>query len=71
MSRRRAAWPDTSDKQPGESWLEYWGRKHDERHGPVCDCTWALAHGRGVPLPGQPLDTVPAGKRLVLWRGAR
>jgi hypothetical protein len=63
--------PDTSDRRSGESMREYWGRKHDERHGPVCDCAWARANGRGIPLPGMSLDTVPAGKRLVLWRGPR
>ena len=30
--------PDTSDKRPDESWLDYSDRKRHERHGPNCAC---------------------------------
>ena len=30
--------PDTTDKRDDESWLAYWDRKADERHGKDCQC---------------------------------
>ena len=30
--------PDTSDRDPDETWQEYWDRKMDERHGEDCKC---------------------------------
>lgn len=38
--------PDTSDKEPGESWVEYWDRKREERHGPECQCVLCGPGGR-------------------------
>lgn len=62
---------DMSDRRANESVMEWLGRKHDERHGPVCDCLWARAHGRGMPVPGVSFDSVPEGKRVVLYKGDR
>ena len=36
--------PDTSDRDPDESWSEYWDRKRIERHGTKCECLLCL-HG--------------------------
>lgn len=58
-----------SDRRANESAMEWLARKHDERHGHVCDCVWARAHGRGMPVPGVVFDTVPAGKRVELYKG--
>lgn len=36
MTRYNA--PDTSDKDPDETWQEYWDKKMDEMHGEGCKC---------------------------------
>jgi hypothetical protein len=58
---------DTSDKRADETWPQWAARKHDEKHGPLCDCPGNP--GRRVsrmPLPAAPrtLDTVPEGQRV-------
>jgi hypothetical protein len=40
--------PDTSDKLPEESWLEYWDRKADERHPEGCQCPHHLLRSMGI-----------------------
>ncbi|MGH7238522.1 MAG: hypothetical protein ACREHG_00495 [Candidatus Saccharimonadales bacterium] len=30
--------PDTSDRDPDETWQQYWDRKMDERHDGNCEC---------------------------------
>lgn len=58
------------DKRPNESWHEYWGRKHDEKHGKVCTCIWnTYCRMSPLPVPGVgELDTTAAGKRLISLR---
>jgi len=34
--------PDTSDRDPDESWTEYWDRKRVELHGLDCQCILCL-----------------------------
>lgn len=38
MTEYRHNFPDTSDKQDDEDWVEYWDRKRHERHGDNCPC---------------------------------
>ena len=38
MSETRYHGPDTSDKDPDETWTEYWDRKRRELHGDACQC---------------------------------
>ena len=56
MTRRSFA----VDRRDGENWFEYWQRKHDEKHGPTCQCLWNRASCSAL----LPLDTVPEGKRI-------
>lgn len=44
----RYTFPDTSDKDPDESWLQYWDRKADERHGAGCDCLHHRLRALGI-----------------------
>lgn len=47
--------PDTSDKREDESWLEYWDRKADERHGADCQCSHHRLRALGI---GDDVDLV-------------
>ena len=40
--------PDTSDKREDESWVEYWDRKADERHGHGCECLYHRLRRLGI-----------------------
>lgn len=42
--------PDTSDKDPDENWVEYWDRKRRERHGPGCLCMLCVLAGDNPPI---------------------
>ncbi len=59
---------DTSDKRGDETWPQWAARKHDEAHGPACDCPANPGRrGRRMPLPPalRTLDTVPEGRRVT------
>jgi hypothetical protein len=62
---------DTSDKRGDETWPQWAARKHDEAHGPSCECPGNPGRRvRGVPLPeftvlGMPLDSSDEDYDLV------
>ena len=58
-----------SDKRADETWPQWAARKHDEAHGPACDCPGNPGRrARRMPLPPalRTLDTVPEGQRVEL-----
>jgi hypothetical protein len=58
---------DTSDKRADETWPQWAARKHDEKHGPLCDCPGnpgRLASRMPLPAAVRTLDTVPEGQRV-------
>jgi hypothetical protein len=59
---------DTSDKRGDETWPQWAARRHDEAHGPSCNCLASPGRRAGkIPLPPalRTLDTVPEGRRVT------